>query len=146
MLLKWGIMKVSTKLAAVVGAGMLAASLVAATPAMAATAAPAAAAASCSKPLPQTPSKSGSKVNFGASGSCSTASVLNVRLYHYYAPPFPDVNAAEIEDHTSPYSVSKAVCDGGGSTTYYTKAAFFQKNGSADVTQASPRKTINDHC
>ena len=42
MLLKWGLMKISTKFAAVVGAGALAASLVAATPAMAVTAASAA--------------------------------------------------------------------------------------------------------
>lgn len=94
---------------------------------------------------PVVPSKSGSKVHYSATASCSKANGLAGVLYHYYAPPIPDAKVWTAKDYTGPsFSVSNTLCDGGGTTTYYTQADVMVDSG--DSISNSANVVIHDHC
>lgn len=87
------------------------------------------------------------KVAFRANAYCQNASKMIARVYHYYAPPFPDpivMNKMTYLDRPN-FSTSGATCDGGGSTTYYTKVFMVYGNQSPDTTKKSAKRTFN-HC
>lgn len=93
-----------------------------------------------------TPSlRSDAKVSWGGSSTCAyTGDIFNADLYHYYAN-LPDAYVANAYDASAPYYTSGARCDGGGSTTYYSRTYWYEGAGVAKTYKNSANATFN-HC
>ena len=93
-----------------------------------------------------TPSlRSDAQVSWGGSSSFAyTGDIFNADLYHYYAS-LPDAYVSNASDASAPYYTTNATCDGGGSTTYYTRTYWYEGAGVAKSFKNSANTTFN-HC
>lgn len=98
---------------------------------------------------PSTPWVSGSYVNFGGTGYCSSPTINSfaARLVHNY-DNLPDVRVMTVRGWAqSPnWSAWGSTCDNGGTTRYYTEAGYYRDAGyGGDVIQTSATRTLT-HC
>ena len=97
---------------------------------------------------PVAPSSNSAYIKYSGTGSCTNPRVTRfvVRLVHNY-DNLPDVRVTWTDDYTSPWTGGQStVCDGGGTTQYYTQAVFYQDAAyGGDVWSDSANKTLT-HC
>lgn len=90
--------------------------------------------------------KNTAKVAYSGSGNCANRDVKEMvtTLWHNY-DVFPDAWADDTTDWTGPkWTGGNKLCDGGGSTQYYTETAYYRYRTS-DTYRTSSMKTFN-HC
>lgn len=93
---------------------------------------------------PVAPTVVSSHVHYSGTGYCSIAYEMDTRLIHNY-DGLPDVEVADVQSFSIPsFSGSGSVCDGGGTTQYYTELAFYY-NSRGDTQRVSSTKTLT-HC
>jgi hypothetical protein len=97
---------------------------------------------------PVAPTTSGAYLKYSATGSCTNARVESMvtRLVHNY-DNLPDVRVTWTTDYYNPHSGGESnICDGGGTSEYYTQAVFYQAAAyGGDVWSDSSNKTLT-HC
>jgi hypothetical protein len=113
-------------------------------------AAPANAINTCGQPSPVVPyTSSGGLVNYGASGACSGQFQLMAILYHDFgALPPAAVSHVYVYGSGTTQNISQALCDNGGSTTYYTGGFLYANSTSGYLlsTKAYSAKRVLNHC